>query len=89
MLKDITAVKLTGDYKLHITFEDGIKGIVDIAAIIDFKGVFTPLADPDYFAKVVVYPEIGTICWPNDADLDPDVLYSMLTGEPLPIPEYA
>ncbi len=89
MLKDITKVKLVGDYKLQITFEDGVDGIIDIAALISFKGIFAPLANPDYFAKVAVNPEIGTICWPNDADLDPDVLYSMLTGEPLPTVEYA
>ena len=89
MLKDITKVKLVGDYKLQITFEDGTDGVIDIAALISFKGVFAPLANPNYFAKVAVNPEIGTICWPNDADLDPDVLYSMLTGEPLPMLEYA
>lgn len=89
MLKDITKVKLVGDYKVQITFEDGVAGTIDVAALISFKGVFAPLANPDYFAKVAVNPEIGTICWPNDADLDPDVLYSMLTGEPLPTLAYA
>lgn len=89
MPKDITKVKVVGDYKLHITFEDSVAGMIDVAALISFKGIFAPLANSDYFAKVAVNPEIGTICWPNDADLDPDVLYSMLTGEPLPIPEYA
>lgn len=36
------------------------------------------------YEEVGLNPELGTICWPNEADLDPDVLYSMVTGEPLP-----
>jgi hypothetical protein len=33
---------------------------------------------------VTVTPDVGTICWPNGADLDPDVLYALVTGESLP-----
>jgi hypothetical protein len=36
------------------------------------------------FAAVRVDPELGTICWPNGADLDPDVLYALVRGEPAP-----
>jgi hypothetical protein len=32
------------------------------------------------FAKVHVDPEAGTIVWPNEADVDPLVLYSWVTG---------
>lgn len=85
MLKDIIAVEYIHDYKLRIKFEDGVEGVIDVATLVEFKGIFRPLSDPGYFAQVAVNPEIGTICWPNDADLDPDVLYSEVTGEPLPI----
>ncbi len=89
MLKDIIAVKYVRDYKLRIKFEDGVEGVIDVATLVEFKGVFKPLFNPDYFARVAVNPEIGTICWPNGADLDPDVLYSEVTGEPIPILETA
>lgn len=38
--------------------------------------IFEPLiADPYKFAEVRVDSELGTIVWPNGADVCPDVLY--------------
>jgi hypothetical protein len=48
-----------------------------------FTGVFAALQDPKEFAAVYVNPELGTICWPSGADLDPDVLYALVTGQPI------
>ena len=84
MLKDIVAVQPLDCYKLHLTFENDVAGIVDIAEIIDFTGVFAPLNNPAYFAQVTVNPDLGTICWGNGADLDPDVLYSLVANQSLP-----
>ncbi len=84
MLKDIVKVKPLKDFHLYLEFEDGVKGEVDIRKLIKFKGVFEQLKDKAIFTKVKVNPEWGTIFWPNGADLDPDVLYSMVTGEEIP-----
>ena len=84
MLKDIIRVKPLKDFRLHLEFEDGIEGEVDISKLIKFTGVFEPLQDNDFFGKVAVNPEWGTIFWPNGADLDPDVLYSVITGVEIP-----
>jgi hypothetical protein len=46
----------------------------------------SPLEDKKFFAQVSVNPEIGTIVWPNDVDFDPEVLYSQITGQPIPEP---
>jgi len=86
MLKDIVKVKPLKDFHLHLEFEDGANGEVDIRKLVKFRGVFEPLKDEAFFAKVDVNPEWGTIFWPNGADLDPDVLYSMVTGEEIRIP---
>lgn len=37
--------------------------------------MFEPLRDVAYFAQVVVDEELGTVVWPNGADLAPDVLH--------------
>lgn len=80
MLKDIVAVQPKDNYTLHIRFEDGVKGDLQISKLIEFTGIFAPLQQPEFFAQVSVHPELGTIYWPNDADLDPDVLYSHLSS---------
>ena len=87
MLKDIVSVQPLDGYQLRLRFEDGIEGTIDLAQIVRFEGVFAPLKNRDYFLQVRVNSELGTICWSNDADLDPDVLYSLITGEALPVPD--
>lgn len=83
MLKDIVAAEPLGDYRLRLRFEDGAEGTTDLAAHLIFRGVFEPLRDPAYFATVRVDPDLGTVVWPNGADLDPDVLYARITGTPI------
>ncbi|MEI8254737.1 MAG: DUF2442 domain-containing protein [Deltaproteobacteria bacterium] len=84
MLKDIVAVSASATFHLHLRFDDGVEGDVDVAAEIPFAGVFAPLTDPEFFVRVRVDPEIGTIVWPNGADLDPEVLCARITGNALP-----
>jgi hypothetical protein len=73
-LIDVSAVQVLGDYRLRLTFADGIVGDVDFAAR-EWRGVFEPLRDPAYFAQVHVDPEAGTIGWPNGTDMAPEPLY--------------
>ena len=87
MLKDIVGVTPLDGYRLHIQFEDGVEGSVDLAEMIEFTGVFEPLKERSFFEKVHVHPEVGAVCWPNGADLDPDVLYHKITGQPIPVVE--
>lgn len=45
MLKDIVEVEPLEEYRLRLRFEDGVTGIVDLAEIIEFIGVFEPLKE--------------------------------------------
>jgi hypothetical protein len=85
MLQDIVEVRPRDGYRLWLRFEDGIEGEVDITKLVQFTGVFAPLRDREKFLEVRVDRELGTVCWPNGVDLDPDVLYSQITGEPIQI----
>lgn len=73
-LVDITAVEVIDQYRLRLTFADGTVGDVDFAGR-EWRGVFEPLADPSYFARVTVDPDAGTIAWPNGTDMAPEPLY--------------
>ncbi|MCP4959590.1 MAG: DUF2442 domain-containing protein [Actinomycetia bacterium] len=74
---EIRAVEHIGEHRLRLTFADGLVGDVDLAN--NFEGdlgpAFEPLRDVNYFARVTVDHELGTIIWPNGADLAPDTLH--------------
>ena len=90
MFPRIKQVRYIRDYVLELTFADGVRAEMDFRnKIVGRSGVFVPLQDPAFFRQVRVDPEIGTLVWPNDVYLDPDVLYSQATGTPIPIPEMA
>jgi uncharacterized protein DUF2442 len=71
----ITSVEPLEGFVLRLGFDDGTVRDVDLEA--DLWGpVFEPLRDnPQLFREVRVDEQLGTIVWPNGADLDPDVLH--------------
>lgn len=85
MLKDIVAAEAKGGSRLYLRFEDGREGEVDVAKIVELTGAFQALTDPTFFTQVRLDSELGTVVWPNGADVDPDVLYAAVTGEPIVI----
>lgn len=75
---DVIRVEVLKDYTLHLEFDDGSKGSVDISKLIPFKGIFTPLKNKEFFSRVIVHPDLGTIFWENGADLSPTYLWENL-----------
>jgi hypothetical protein len=78
MLVDVIEAKYVGDYRLHIVFENGMHGIVDLEECVLGGGVFEPLSSREFFSQVVVDRKLGTIAWPNGADVSPEFLYQCL-----------
>jgi hypothetical protein len=83
MLVDLVEARPLGGYRVYLRFEDGVEADLDLGESIRFEGVFAPLRDPARFAELRVDPELGTLCWPGGADLDPEVLYARATGKPI------
>lgn len=83
-MHEIIDARAVGDHRLFLRFADGAEGEIDLSDRLRFDGVFAPLHDPAYFARVSLNSELGTIFWPTGADLCPDVLHGWLTGEAEP-----
>ena len=71
----IRSVEPLEGFVLRLGFDDGMTREVNLED--DLWGpVFEPLRqDPELFRQVRVDAELGTIVWPNGADMDPDVLH--------------
>lgn len=76
MLLDVISGDHYSDYKLILTFKNGEKKLVDLKDRL-LGPIFEPLKDINYFKKVYVDKEMGTIVWPNGADKAPDTLYAI------------
>ena len=81
-LVDVTGVEVVGDYRLRLTFANGTVGDVDFTGRA-WRGVFEPLSDPAYFARVAVDPEAGTVSWPGGLDMAPEPLYAEARANPV------
>jgi hypothetical protein len=74
-LSRIINVEPLHDFVLRLDFDDGTTRDVNLEPRL-WGPVFEPLRrDPELFRRVFVDRELGTIVWPNGADLDPDVLH--------------
>lgn len=76
----IKKVEYIDGYKLKLLFNNKKTKIVNLEKIVkNGKGVFLPLKNKDYFKQVSLDDPISpcSICWPNGADICPDVLYNM------------
>jgi hypothetical protein len=80
-LVDVVGVEVVGDYRLRLTFADGTTGDVDFTSR-QWRGVFEPLRDPAFFARVEVDEEAGTIAWPGGLDMAPEPLYEEARAHP-------
>lgn len=77
----ISTVEPLEDFVLGLRFDDGTVRVVDLEAEL-WGPVFEPLRDdPQLFRQVSVDEELGTIVWPNGADMDPDVLHGHASAQ--------
>ena len=69
----IKKVKPIADYKLILVFSNGEKRVFDMKPYLN-KGIFKQLRDVSLFNTAHV--SFDTVEWDNEADFDPEVLYS-------------
>jgi hypothetical protein len=70
----IRGVETLGGFRVRLSLTDGSTREVDLGPYLNGP-VFEPVrTDEAFFQSVRVDQELGTIVWPNGADIDPDVL---------------
>ncbi len=71
----VRTVRCLHDHVVELTFTDGSVRSMDLEPFLTGP-VFEPLRrDTRLFRSVRVDPEVGTIVWPNGADICPDTLF--------------
>ena len=77
MILHVVEAEYDHDYVIHLRFNDGAEGYVDLADQL-YGEMFAPLQDKEKFAALRVDPELETVVWPNGADLAPEFLRDRL-----------
>ena len=78
-MRRVKEVKVLGEYRLDLTFDDGIRGIVDLSPLVG-KGVFALWRDVAAFQRVRIGTS-GELAWDDQVDLCADALYLKATGK--------
>lgn len=74
----VTAAQHVENYKVELSFNDGITGIVDLENHLDGR-VFEPLKDIEFFKKFEL--DSWTLTWPNDSDFSPEFLHDLVVTQ--------
>lgn len=80
MIRIVTAEPLP-QYRLKVTFNDGVSGIFPVEPE-RRGGVFLTLLDARVFNAVTINPDFGCVEWPGGIDLCPDTMHQALAGYP-------
>lgn len=75
---NVTDVEPLEGLRIRATFSDGAIKEIDLSELMARGGVFAPIREHrEVFEKVRVNPETQTVEWPEEVDLDPEVLYGL------------
>ncbi len=71
----LTSVEALPGLRLHVRFNDGIEGTVELAGFLNSPsaGVFAALRDESLFRQARIV--LGAVTWPGELDLAPDAMH--------------
>jgi hypothetical protein len=75
----IFEIKALPNYKLHIKYNNGVEGDIDLSEYAG-KGVFSKFSDLNFFNNVWIGNN-GAPTWNDEIDIDPINPYLMITGK--------
>lgn len=81
----VVAVHHVRDRVLHVAFDDGVAGEVDLGGQLEGPAFADVMADDEQFAQVYVDKAAGTLNWPpGNLDLAPEVLHDQIERRKAP-----
>ena len=75
--RHVIEARYLGDYKVWLEFNDGRKGVVDLADEL-YGDEHTPLRDRNTFSGFYLDYGLASIAWLDGADFAPEFLYERL-----------
>jgi len=74
----VARVEVLSEFRLHVCFNDGTEGTVELAGFLNSAsaGVFAALRDERLFHQAQV--TLGAVTWPNNLDLAPDAMHRQI-----------
>jgi hypothetical protein len=78
MLLHVTRAEYIGGHRVHLWFNDGTDGEIDLADALGGP-IFQPLLDTGYFKRFRL--EGHTLAWENGADFAPEFLHRLIRAE--------
>jgi hypothetical protein len=71
----VAHVEVLSGFRLHVRFNDGTEGTVELADFLNSEsaGVFAALRDEGLFRQARL--RLGAVVWPDDLDLAPDTMH--------------
>lgn len=84
MFLHTTHVKALPDHRLHLQFNNGTQGVVDLTSEL-WGTVFAPLKNNALFATARQCDVMGTVVWANGADFAPEFLQELLHAQALQV----
>ncbi|GDX86008.1 hypothetical protein LBMAG43_20500 [Methylococcaceae bacterium] len=80
MIVTIEKADYLADYRLHLLFNTGESGDVDLKDLVFKYEIATPLRDVEKF-KIFTLDEWATPTWNCGFDVSPEILYERATGK--------
>ncbi len=74
----ITDVNVMPDFKLHVVFDDGVSGVVNLKEFIG-HGIFSVLKDEQLFKKA--YTVGYSIAWNDELEIDAITVYAEILNK--------
>ena len=75
--RQVVEARYLGDYKVYLEFNDGRRGVVDLADEL-YGEEMTPLRDRERFSQVYLDKGLATLAWLDGQDFAPEFLYERL-----------